>query len=130
MKVTTRLMAVVLGLLICSTTANAATFPQPYNQVRVEGIVTGKYSSVPNNFGAVEIRSYDNRGVRIECPDGTSTSLGCAALSLGDQILVYGHMQNRSPSGTCGYDGFESFVVVNLIYRFNPATGYWTLLTS
>lgn len=122
----------VLSLLTVLATANpyiaaADSGPQPYNYVRIQGTATGNYNSTTGNYGALEIQMYDGRHTRVECPTGSGTSLGCLSVSNGDQLTVYAHMQHRS---TCAYDGYEAFIVVNLIYRFNTSTGTWQLLTS
>ncbi len=126
-KGTTLFVCLLLTLMVNPNTLHAATAPQPYNYVRIQGTVTGNYNSTTGNFGALEIQTYDGLHTRVECPNGYGTSLGCLSVSNGDHLTVYAHMTHRS---TCAYDGYETVIMVNLIYRFNTSTGSWMLLTS
>jgi hypothetical protein len=101
--------------------------PTSSNTVTYEGNVAQNFLS--GTYGAVLV---DLGLFRFECDNGAYT-LGCAYVSPGDHVLIYGHLRTYL---SCRHDATDDEVVVNLIYkRVTVPCGdlictTWTLLTQ
>jgi hypothetical protein len=101
--------------------------PAGSNLVTYEGNVVNVFLS--GSFGAVLM---DANEFRFEC-DSAAYTLGCAYVTHGDHLLIYGHLRTYL---SCRHDATDDEVVVNLVYRWTTTQcgdltcTHWTLLSQ
>lgn len=119
-------LACFLLLLCLPVLAEAASAPAMWNYVRVAGDVIAVYPTSQDGvqWRAFELQLTDDNFMRIEC-GFQATQLGCVPLALGDQVIVYAHLQGNL---TCAHDGIASEIWANLVYRWNGSS--YVLLTQ
>lgn len=120
-------MLAVVALLLAPGSASAlplCSWPSYENTARVWGQVVNIQSStvngvlfeafflIPWNPGDTTTASSAN-WVRVDC-GLSAVALGCDPVTIGDSILVSGHLTNQL---ACGLDGADDFVTPNVIWR-------------
>jgi hypothetical protein len=123
--------AVAVLLLLCLSPLSlsalpACSWPSYENTARAWGQVVSLQSTTVNGvpfvaFSVVNWKASDTttatsgNWVRVEC--GTdAVALGCDQISVGDSILISGHLVNYV---SCRIDGADDYTVPNVIYRCN-----------
>lgn len=109
-------LALAALLFLLSAVSSAATFPTYENTVRQWGTVTQIYKT-KNQVVAFVLTRPDGGQARFDCGDFWH-ELACDAFSVGDSILVSGHLEDKL---ACEWDGIDNFPVPNVIYRCDPS---------